>query len=194
MGRRTGDQPRIPDAVIFQHLKNREALDDDFWLVPEQVGMLLGRSDRTLEEDRKNGVPPPFKKPWGINGPARYRMGAVRDVLLNSPEFNSTLEAHIALSFGEFLDTAGPDDEWPFLIHKGVPIDFFKSLTLGDALTDEDRAAILTLDEYLSKRSEAAWAQKAAQERDDVRAFADQTITEPLPRLKDLKPDGGGRL
>ncbi|MDR8731312.1 hypothetical protein [Burkholderia pseudomultivorans] len=181
MGKRQGDQPRIPDAVIFQHLKNREALDDDLWLVPEQVGMLLGRTDRTLEEDRKNGTPPPFKKPWGMNGPVRYTIGAVRDVLLNRPSFNSTLEANIALSFGEFLDTAGLDDTWPFLIHQGVPVDLFRSLTLGEALSDDDRAVMLTLDEYLTQRHNAARERHVNEGRATLGAAADEATAEPLP-------------
>jgi len=191
MGKRVGEQPRIPDAVIFQHLKNREALNDDLWLVPAQVSMLLGKTERTLEEDRKNGNPPPFMKPWGVTGPTRYTVGAVRDYLTSQATFNTTLEAKIALSFGQFLDTAGPNDEWPFLIHQGTPIDLFKSLTLGDALTDEDTAAILTLDDYLTKRRDAAWAHEAAREAAEVRAFADAEITEPLPSLNDVKPNGG---
>jgi hypothetical protein len=37
-------------------------LSDDLWLIAAQVGMLLGRSQDQLAEDRKVGNPPPFKK------------------------------------------------------------------------------------------------------------------------------------
>lgn len=188
---RKGDQDRIPNEVLWKHLENRTELSDKAWLLPVQAGMLMGRTDRVLEEDRKRGVPPPFMKPWGDNGPVRYEMGDVRAIVLNQRKFNSTLEATIALTFSDFLDTAGPNDTWPFLIHKGTPIDFFKSLGMGDALTDEDQAVMLTLDEYLTQRREAAWAKEAAREREDVRTFADAETPQDLPSLKDLKPDGG---
>jgi len=61
------------------------------------------------------------------------------------------------VSFHDWIDGALPDDEWPFLLRKlKPPIDFFKSLGLGDALSDSDECATLNLDKYLARRSEAA--------------------------------------
>ncbi|HDR9283668.1 TPA: hypothetical protein QDB45_005282 [Burkholderia vietnamiensis] len=188
---RKGDEGRIPDALLLSALGNKELLHDDLWLSPAQAGMVMGRSARMLEDDRKNGTSPPFIKRGGANGPVRYRLGDVRNFMKSAKTFTSNLEMHAALSFGEFLDTAGPTDRWPFLLHQGTPIDFFKSLTLGDAITDEDTAVVLTLDDYLTKRKEAAWAKQAARERDDVTAFADAETPQDLPSLKDVKPNGG---
>ncbi|HDR9033314.1 TPA: hypothetical protein QDB07_000763 [Burkholderia vietnamiensis] len=185
------DEDQIPPAVLRAAFSDRSKLSDDVLITTAQLAMLLNRKVRTLEEDRKKGLPPPFKKPWGERGGVRYRIGTIRDMIANLEDYNSTLEASIALSFGEFLDTAGPNDRWPFLIHQGTPIDFFKSLGMGDAVTDEDTAVMLTLDDYLTKRKEAAWAQQAARERDDVTAFADAETPQDLPSLKDVKPNGG---
>lgn len=167
------------DLLILERLEDREKLPDSAWITPQQVGLLMGgRSVEQLEDDRKAGNGPKWSKPFGERGAVRYRMGAVRDFMFGQPEFGNLLEQRIALgatlSFGEFLDTARLDDTWPFLIHQGVPVDFFHSLTLGDALSDDDRAVVLSLDEYLSQRKAAAVERKVNEDRAALGAAADE--------------------
>ncbi|RAR66889.1 hypothetical protein C7401_102314 [Paraburkholderia unamae] len=169
------------DLLILERLDDREKLPDSAWITPQQVGLLMGgRSVEQLEDDRKAGTGPKWAKPFGERGAVRYRMGAVRDFMFGTPEFNNTLEMRIALgapafaSFGTFMAGAGLDDTWPFLVHKGVPVDFFESLTLGDALSDDDRAVVLSLDEYLSQRKAAAVERKVNEDRTALDAAADE--------------------
>lgn len=179
--------PSIPNDLLLARLSDRTALDDALWLIPPQVGMLLGRSTDQLEEDRKAGNPPPAMKPWGEKGPVRYRLGTVRDYMLGpaATEYANTTAARIDLArratagikgfatVNDWMDGARWGDEWPFLVRKHrPPIDFFKSLGLGDALSDSDEVRWLTLEAYLQLRKEAALAQLAVDEKS---ALADGT-------------------
>jgi hypothetical protein len=160
----------IPDELILAKFSDRNALSDDLWLIPPQVSMLIGRSVDQLEEDRKVGNPPKSMKPWGEKGPVRYRIGTVRDFMLGpaAEEYSNTTQAKIALgkrttmglgfmTFQDWIDGARSIDEWPFLIRKGsAPIDFFKSLGMGEGLRDDDDCEWLRLDDYLAKRHDAA--------------------------------------
>jgi hypothetical protein len=159
--------PSIPNEVILAKLGDREGLSDELWLIAAQVGMLLGRSQDQLAEDRKVGNPPPFKKDGGS---IRYRLGTVRDHMFGLPEFSNTTQArvaagnaHLGIPFSSFLswiDFAKPDDIWPFVIRRdGGPIDFWTSLSLGDQLDDEDTCEWLRLDEYLKLRRRASWSE-----------------------------------
>jgi hypothetical protein len=167
--------PSIPTDLLLSKLGDREALSDELWLIAAQVGMLLGRSQDQLAEDRKVGNPPPFKKDGGS---IRYRLGSVRNHMFGLPEFNNTTQARIAAgnaqlgipfsSFLSWVDFAKPDDIWPFLIRRdGGPIDFWSSLTLGDKLNDEDICEWLRLDEYLKLRRRAAWSEWLPERKPD---------------------------
>lgn len=57
---------------------------DDYTLTAEQVGTLLNRSTRQLEDDRRNGRGPAWVLPWGPNGAVRYKLGDVR-AFVNAP-------------------------------------------------------------------------------------------------------------
>jgi hypothetical protein len=177
--------PGIPDEIVLAKLGDRDALCDELWLIPAQVGMLLGRSQDQLEEDRKVGNPPPAMRPWSESGPVRYKLGTVRDMMLGpaSEEYANTRAAKEGVqkralrgfsTFADWLDEAKPRDEWPFLIRKGkAPIDFWKSLSMGEklSLSDDDDCGLLNLDEYLNARAEAAWIaedESVANELDDV--------------------------
>lgn len=166
--------PAIPDAIILAHIGDREKLSDDLWLIAPQLSMLLGRSVDQLDEDRKVGNPPPAMKPWGEKGPVRYKMGTVRAFMFGkaSTEYNNTEHARQEIAkrnlttsaftnFEGFLANARPNDVWPITVHKGTPIDFFRSLGLDDTLTDEDTCQWMTLDEYLERRRSAAWTNEA---------------------------------
>ncbi|WP_205183035.1 hypothetical protein [Burkholderia sp. LMG 13014] len=179
------------DLLILERIEDRASLPDALWITPQQVGLLLGgRSVEQLEDDRKAGTGPKWSKPFGERGAVRYRLGAVRDFMINTPEFSNMLEMRIALgssallTFSDFLDRGTLDDTWPFLLREGVPVDFFKSLTLGDALTDDDRAVVLTLDGYLTQRLAAGRQAKVAAERAELLAAADSVKVDdnPLPR------------
>ncbi len=187
--------PGIPDEIVLAKLGDRDALCDELWLIPAQVGMLLGRSQDQLEEDRKVGNPPPSMRPWSESGPVRYKLGTVRDMMLGpaSEEYANTRAAKEGVqkralrgfsTFADWLDEAKPSDEWPFLIRKGkAPIDFWKSLSMGEklSLSDDDDCGLLNLDEYLTARAEAAWiaeGESAANELDDVM----------MPGAGELKP------
>lgn len=147
--------PTIPNEVLWSRLGDRSTLSDELWLIAAQVGMLLGRSSDQLAEDRKVGNPPPFKKDGGS---IRYRLGTVRDHMFNAQEFKNTTEAKIAAnklplgtfaSLWDWVDNAQPDDLRLFYVRRGErPIDFWQSLLLGDALSDDDRCEWIRADDY----------------------------------------------
>jgi len=78
--------------------------------------------------------------------------------MFGSPEYNNTTQARLSVErnkFGSFSNLqeweahAKPADLWPFLIRRGErPIDFWKSLTLGADLFDDDQCALINFDEY----------------------------------------------
>ncbi|MFC0131451.1 hypothetical protein CR105_02775 [Massilia eurypsychrophila] len=155
--------PGIPNELLFAHVADRDKLSDALWIIAAQVAMLLARSVDQLDEDRKVGNPPPAMKPWGVKGPVRYKLGSVRDFMFGSAaeEYNNTEHARqgIALReltgltcFEDFLSVGQVQDVWPITIHRGIPIDFFRSLGLGEALTDADTCEWMTLDRYLNIR------------------------------------------
>ncbi|MCA8449006.1 hypothetical protein [Burkholderia vietnamiensis] len=197
-------QPLTPadvDRMIIAHIGNPDLLSDMVQITPAQLELITGRKPKQQEEDRRRGVGPKAHT-YGPRGEIRYYIGEVRKANEKFKPKSNTAEAVLAenddlavlmrMNFSDFLDNAGPNDPWPFIVHDGVPIDFFKSLDLdSEDLSDEDTAVVLTLDDYLSKRKEAAWAHEAAREAVEVRAYADQVISEPLPSLKDVKPNGG---
>jgi hypothetical protein len=172
----------IPDELILAKFSDRNSLSDDLWLIPPQVSMLIGRSVDQLEEDRKVGNPPKSMKPWGEKGPVRYRIGTVRDFMLGpaAEEYSNTTAASIGLkrratmglgfmTFQDWIDSARPADEWPFLIRKeDAPVDFFKSLGMGESLRDDDECDWLRLDDYLEKRRDAALMAEARAVRDEL--------------------------
>ena len=123
--------PTIPNEILWARLGDRSALSDELLIFASQAGPLLGRSPDQLAEDRKVGNPPPFKK---IGGSVYYRLGTVRDLIFNSPEFNNTTQARQAANknrlgihsnFLVWQAYAEDDDLWPFLIGDGErPIEF----------------------------------------------------------------------
>lgn len=182
--------PSIPTDLVLAKLSDRQALSDDLWLIPAQVGMLLGRSMETLDDERKAGKPPLGMKPWGENGAVRYRLGTVRDFMMGpaSKEYSNTTEARISIqkeraagirgfmSMNDWLDGAKLNDEWPFLVRESKPpIDLFKSLGLGDELSDTDQVVWLTLDGYLDLRKKIALDQHT----EDEAAWLGAGIREP---------------
>lgn len=187
----------IPDDLLRSKFADRELLSDELWIVPAQLGMLVGRSLVQLEDDRKVGNPPPCMKPWGEKGPVRYRLGTVRDWMFGpaGQEFNNRAEAKallaqravLALGFATFqdwLDEAAPADKWPFLVRKhGAPVDFFKSLTLGEALSDEDECAWLSLEDYLTMRGKVAWSKEAQKGADGLDAVMAPGTGERRPQV-----------
>lgn len=167
--------PAIPNELLQAKLGNRQELSDLLLITASQLGMIVCRSTDELQEDRKVGKPPPFVQ-LGEKS-VRYRLGSVRDHLETLPEYHNTTQARLdqakrALGFPSFtswIDGARPSDEWPFLIpKKGPPVDFWKSLTLGDALSDEDECGMLRLDDYLRIRQEQAWIAEGNAEGNDV--------------------------
>lgn len=153
----------IPTELLLAKLGDREALSDELWITSAQLGMLTAKSADQLQEDRKAGNPPPFKR----EGHPKYRLGSVRDHMFGLPEYNNTTQARMDAaknaicgfaSFHDWIDGARPGDEWPFLLpKKGPPIDFWKSLTMGSSLSEDDECGMLRLDDYLRIRREAAW-------------------------------------
>ncbi|TAM04890.1 MAG: hypothetical protein EPN70_10010 [Paraburkholderia sp.] len=86
-------------------------------------------------------------------------------------------------SFDDYLTNALPDDEWPFTLASGKPIEFFMSLGIGgDHLPGEGvECRWLSLDEYLTMRRAAALQERQEREAAELRAAADEATTEPLP-------------
>lgn len=89
-------------------------------------------------------------------------------------------------SFDDYLTNALPDDEWPFTIAGGKPIEFFASLGIGgDHLPAEGvECRWLSFDEYLVMRRDAALQERQQREAAELRAAADEATTEPLPSIK----------
>lgn len=198
-------QPLTPadmDRLIVAHIGNPDALSDMVQITPAQLELITGRKPKQQEEDRRRGVGPKAHT-YGPRGEIRYYIGEVRKANEKFKPRSNTAESVLAenddlavlmrMNFSDYLDNAGPKDPWPFIVRSnGVPIDFFKSLTMApEDLSDEDTAAVLTLDDYLTKRRDAARALEAARERADVQAFADAETPQDLPSLKDVKPNGG---
>ena len=96
-------------------------------------------------------------------------------------------------SFDDYLTNALPDDEWPFTIAGGKPIEFFASLGIGgDHLPGEGvECRWLSLDEYLVMRRDAALQERQQREAAELRAAVDEVSSEPLPAYE--RPVMGGR-
>ncbi|MGN6666679.1 MAG: hypothetical protein ACTHKH_06875 [Trinickia sp.] len=101
-------------------------------------------------------------------------------------------------SIGDFLTRALPDDEWPFTVVDGKPIDFFTSLGLGAENLPEDgvECGWLSLDEYLVMRRDSALLERQQREAAELRAVADEANPEALPTYQRPVMGGksGGRL
>lgn len=101
-------------------------------------------------------------------------------------------------SFDDYLTNALPDDEWPFTITGGKPIEFFASLGIGgDHLPREGvECRWLSLDEYLVMRRDVALQERQQREAAELRAAADEATTAPLPAYQRPVMGGkpGGRL
>lgn len=155
----------IPDEIVITKLSE---LDELSCLTPKQVGMILGKTEKQLEETRKAGTGPKFDT---NGGRVRYFVGHVRDYQrnrMNNHTYLTTLEAKLAdenrvagfdvqkarrkstlgfNSLDEFLIYSDGDDLWPFAIVAGQPIDFFKSLRME--LLEEDECCWLNMEEYM---------------------------------------------
>lgn len=96
-------------------------------------------------------------------------------------------------SISDFLTRALPDDEWPFTVVDGKPIDFFTSLSLGAETLPEDgvECCWLTLDDYLVMRRDSALLERQEREAAELRAVADEATTDPLPVYE--RPVMGGK-
>jgi hypothetical protein len=105
-----------------------------------------------------------------------------------SKEYSNTTEARVSIqkertagirgfmSMNDWLDDAKLNDEWPFLVRESKPpIDLFKSLGLGDELSDTDEVVWLTLEGYLDLRKKAALVQYT----NDEAALMEAGIREP---------------
>jgi hypothetical protein len=174
--------PMIPSEVL---LREFDRLSPSLLLVPEQVAMVTGATPERLREERRAGKPPPFVSDGKR---VHYVLGVVRDHVwsrIKSETFHSTRDAQRAAanreagldvellrdkspifrfsSFGDFLTQGGLDDQWPFTIVAGKPIDFFASLAMGSELpTDGVACGWLSLDEYLMHRRQAAHTEASA--------------------------------
>lgn len=150
--------PHVMDEDYLR--KNLHDLSPDFELNTEQVACVLQRSVGMLIEDRKAGRPPPFYRQHGT-GPYRYVLSDVKAVkgkrFSNTSEADEFAEMKILgfRTFGGFLNNASLNDEWPFAIVAGKPIDLFTSIEEG--IPDESPCRWMTLGEYLDARK--AWAE-----------------------------------
>jgi len=160
-------KPLIPTELVLEKL---DVLAEDIQLIPEQVSMILGISERQLKEDRKEG-----NKPYSVRqgGSVRYRVGDVRAYLKEQTVFKNSGEAFAEKLNKEndligFLSNGKLDDSWPFSIIKHKPVDFFESLSI-EMDPEEDYCAWLTLKEYLEKRLAFAHEERAEWEAQILR-------------------------
>lgn len=179
-------KPYIPTELVLTKLHD---LIPEIQLIPAQVEMLLGIGSDQLKQDREDGKPPPFVKQGGV---FRYRLGDVRDYLKSKPVFNNTAQAMAEKmreieSYSSFMSNAQLDDQWPFAIVGGKPIDFFESL--GVQLDEnEDHCEWLTLLEYLDKRKAYGQIEIAKREQRELEALVKQNLPE-----RDANRIRGGR-
>jgi hypothetical protein len=138
-------KPLIPDALVLEKL---DVLSGDIQLIPPQVEMILGVGAEQLKDNRKEGRPPKFVMEGGA---IRYRVEDVRKYLRDKKVLSNTAESfveklRIQRDFSAFMSEATLDDQYPFTIVNGKPIDFFESL--GIQLDDETRCDWLSLKDY----------------------------------------------
>lgn len=161
-------------------LSNLHVLSPDLLIPPTQVGLILGgRTAGQLAEDRAKGIPPPFVM---VGGSVRYRLGDVLEVTRKTN--SNTAQALVAKqlskkgirSFATFLDRASVNDQWPFIIAAGKPIDFFGSI---DQEFPEASCRWLTLVEYLELRRESA--------SHEARSFQATKLTEQTIKRPSIK-------
>jgi predicted DNA-binding transcriptional regulator AlpA len=173
-----------------------DALPANKMLHEAQVALLLGCKTRWLEEQRSRGQPPPYVMLG--NRLVRYAVGPLRQWIQNTIEHAPTSPTeHRAKqtaddlgfdepilrgghrkrpkqsSFTEFLVTAHPEDEWPFVFvgpaHR--PVDAIGAFTLDDVEQIMD-ARWLCLDDYADAlKAATAWvvgAEKAEQRQEQA--------------------------
>ena len=165
-----------------------DALPANKMLHESQVALLLGCKPRWLEEQRSRGQPPPYVMLG--NRLVRYAVGPLRQWIQNtiehapaSPTEHRAKQTADDLgfdepilrgghrkrpkqsSFTEFLVTAKPDDEWPFVFVGPArrPVDAIGALTLADAEQIMD-AGWLCLDDYADALKAAAARAVGAEE------------------------------
>ena len=117
-----------------------------------------------------------------------------RDLEAKRREKTKAMKAALRFeSFDDYLTNALPDDEWPFTIAGGKPIEFFASLEIGgDQLPGEGvECGWLSLDEYFVMRRDAALQERQQREAAELRAVADEATTDPLPAYE--RPVMGGK-
>lgn len=141
--------PLIPTDILLAQLDTLSGL---IQIIPEQASMLLGISVDQLKKNRNEGRPPPHTKEGGS---IRYKLEVVRDYLKKKPSFDNSNEAAIwssknHTSFSAFMDHAGMNDPWPFMMRQGKPVDLFASLSME--IDEESHGAWFTLREYCSQR------------------------------------------
>lgn len=168
----------IPDEIL---IKNFDDIASMVPLTAKQVGMILGRSQDQLEDDRAGGRPPPFYK---LGRSVRYPIGPLRDHLRQSlassnREVRARAEEEYLMAspprrgrppkgrlttFQAFLTTGAPIDTWPFLLMGPFkrPVEFFLSLTLE--ASDDDEPVMLFLGDYLARLSKAAGEEDASEQ------------------------------
>jgi len=171
--------PMIPNEVVLTRLHD---IAPEVQLIPAQAAMLLGIGLDQLKKDREEGNPPPSVKQGGAY---RYRIGDVRDYLKSQKVFKNSNEAITEKmrrleSYSGFMSNAQLDDQWPFAIVGGKPIDFFESLGV-DLDENEDHCQWLTLLEYLEKRKAYGLIEIAKEERNQL---LDVINNKDLPELK----------
>lgn len=190
----------IPDEIL---IKNFDDIASMVPLTAKQVGMLLGRSEDQLSDDRAAGRPPPFYK---FERSVRYPIGPLRDYLRQSlassnREVRKRAEEEYLMAplpkrgrppkkqlttFQSFMATGAPTDTWPFLLmgaHRR-PVEFFLSLTME--ASDDDEPVLMTLDNYLLSLRQVAQVEAAetlaAEMREQLASLPNATTAKTCPK------------
>jgi hypothetical protein len=160
-------------------------------ITEEEAAVLMATTREGMRTRRRDGHPPPFtqKKP---RADVRYLLGDVLEAR-QLHKRTSTHEVHAAhqremvssLSFADFLQQAGPDDEWGFVRCGPLrrPVNFFDALRLP--LDERHGVAWLTMAEFLKELSEAVEALPWSEEAERRRAsLANKTSDKTKERVR----------
>jgi hypothetical protein len=165
-------KPKVSDEVL---LREAHMLSDDVLLLPKQVGIIAGLSDRELLDRRRADPPkPPLPEPRDPDSTVYwYSLGAIR-------AYKASLREGAAIKdelrnqgyedqrrFSAWLSEPGIRTRWPCALigsHKR-PVDIWATIRGEVVMTPSDKVAWLTRGAFLAALAASDQADAAAQER-----------------------------
>lgn len=194
-------RPAISDDVLMREL---DTLPDGTLVMPTQVKMVTGLSERDLLDRRRTDPPtPPFPEPrdpgksiyWYSLGTLR----AYRASLKESAEIKAELQRQgyeNQRGFSAWLSTPGIKTRWPCAIvgpHKR-PVDIFATIRGEVVMTHSDKVAWLTRKAFLDALASADVAEAIDQDIALAKKTAAQRQRQSSTKKKMPAKDKGRRF